>query len=307
MSTETTPGGPPRRRRRWFTGKVKISLLAVAVVAAVGIPVGFATADARAVNFEVPFPCKQKWEGQTRTNHSPQRSVDFNRSGDLGDTVSSSAAGKVSRVRDLGGSSYGKYVVVDHGSGWQTLYAHLNSFSVKVGQSVKTGSKLGTVGSTGGSTGPHLHYEQKLNGSAVTAKFDGKSAYYWGSRTYTSSNACSGGGGGNPYTPAQVCGKGYKQIDKKAITSGGKTQGTVYLMYNAGKGTNCVATMKAVSLGKKSATSTYLEVKGSKRVTDKGNFSYYAGPVAKSAKKTCVKWGGSVGSAKYDSGWGHCG
>lgn len=307
MSTDTTPRGRTRRRR-WFTGRIKFSLLAVAVVAAVGIPVGFAVAEpeTRAVNFEVPFPCKQTWSGQTRTNHSPQNSIDFNRSGDDGDAVSSSAAGTVATVRDLGGSSYGKYVVVSHGSGWQTLYAHLKSFSVKVGQKVNAGSKIGAVGSTGGSTGPHLHYEQKLNGSAVKIKFDGKGAYYWGSRNYTSSNACSGGGG-NPYTAAEVCGSGYKQVDAKAIKSGSTTQGTVYLMYNASKGANCVATMKAVSLGKKSAVSSYLEVKGSKRVTDSGSFAYYAGPVAKAAKKTCVKWGGSVGSAKYDSGWGHCG
>lgn len=306
MSTETTTTRG-RARRRWYRGRLRLSLLAVAVVAAVGIPVGFAAADttAQAVNFEVPFPCGQSWEGQTRTNHNPQNSIDFNRANDDGDPVASSAAGTVSTVRDLGGSSYGKYVVVNHGSGWQTLYAHLKSFSVKVGQKVKTGTKLGAVGTTGGSTGPHLHYEQKLNGSAVKIKFDGKSALYWGSRTYKSSNACSGSG--NPYTAAQVCGSGFKKINSKAIKSGGKTQGTVVLMYNASNAKNCVATMKAVSLGKKSATSSYLEVKGSKRVTDSGSFSYYAGPVTKAAKKTCVKWGGSVGSAKFDSAWGHCG
>ncbi|ADD42778.1 M23 family metallopeptidase [Stackebrandtia nassauensis] len=304
MSTDTTR--PGRRLRRWFTGRTKLSLLAVTVVAAVAVPVGFAVAEpeTRAVNFEVPFGCGQSWEGQTRTNHNPQNSIDFNRAGDDGDAVASSAAGTVATVRDLGGSSYGKYVVVSHGSGWQTLYAHLKSFSVKVGQKVNTGSKIGTVGSTGGSTGPHLHYEQKLNGSAVKIKFDGKGAYYWGSRTYKSSNNC----GGNPYSAEQVCGSGYKQVDSKAINAGGKRQGTVYLLYNASKGNNCVATMKAVSLGKKTATSAFLEVKGSKKVTDSGNFAYYSGPVRKYAKGTCVKWGGSVGSTTVNSGdWSHCG
>lgn len=304
MTTDPTPRVRPRRRR-WFTGRVKIGLLAVTVLAAVGIPVGFAVAEPRAVNFEVPFPCKQSWQGQTRTNHSPQNAIDFNRSGDLGDRVSSSAPGEVTTVRNLGNDSYGKYVIVSHASGWQTLYAHLSSFSVSVGDRIGTGGKIGEVGSTGGSTGPHLHYEQKHNGSTVKVRFDGKQAHYWGSKTYKSSNKCSGGGG-NPYSAAEVCGSGYKKIDSKAIRSDGKKRGTVYLMYNSGSGKNCVATMKAVSIGKKSATSAYLEVKGKKRVTDSGKFSYYAGPVRKEARSTCVKWGGSVGGAKYNSGWGHC-
>ena len=146
-----------------------------------------------APNFQVPFACNQTWSGQTRTNHSPQRSIDFNRTNDLGDPVVASAAGTVTVVRNLGSTSYGRYVVIDHGGGWTTYYAHLNSWSVSVGQRVSQGQRIGTVGSTGGSTGPHLHFEQRLNGSAVSIKFNGTTAYYWGTRNYTSRNGCGGG------------------------------------------------------------------------------------------------------------------
>lgn len=171
-------------RRRPLT---RLALLAV--LASLG------TAAHAAPAFQLPFPCNQTWSGQTRTNHSPQRSIDFNRANDLGDPVVASAAGRVTVVRNLGNTSYGRYVVIDHGSGWTTYYAHLNSWSVSVGQQVSRGQRIGTVGSTGGSTGPHLHYEQRRNGSAVSIVFNGSGAYYWGTRSYTSRNGCGGGGG----------------------------------------------------------------------------------------------------------------
>lgn len=58
--------------------------------------------------------------------------------------------------------SYGNYVVVDHGNGDSTLYAHMSSRSVSVGQTVKQGEVLGMIGSTGSSTGNHLHFEVKV-------------------------------------------------------------------------------------------------------------------------------------------------
>ena len=139
-------------------------------------------------NFQLPFPCGQVWAGQTRTNHSPARSVDFNRSNDIGDTVVAAASGTVTRVANEGNVSYGRWVEIAHGGGWRTRYAHLSSQSVHVGQSVSRGQKIGTVGSTGGSTGPHLHFEERLNASAVSATFNGRTALYFGTRNYTSRN-----------------------------------------------------------------------------------------------------------------------
>ena len=68
-------------------------------------------------------------------------------------------------AQGLGG--YGVVVVVDHGFGFQTLYAHMQGTKVRVGQKVKRGEQIGTVGSSGLSTGSHLHYEVILNGKKV--------------------------------------------------------------------------------------------------------------------------------------------
>lgn len=64
-------------------------------------------------------------------------------------------------------SSYGNYVVISHGSGVTTLYAHMSSLSVSAGQSITKGALVGKSGSTGVSTGPHLHFEVSINGSRV--------------------------------------------------------------------------------------------------------------------------------------------
>jgi hypothetical protein len=65
---------------------------------------------------------------------------------------------------------YGNVVVVNHGNGWQTLYAHLDTVGVGCGQSVYQGSVVGTMGSTGNSTGPHLHFEMMYNGVKVNPR-----------------------------------------------------------------------------------------------------------------------------------------
>ncbi|MDC3955332.1 peptidoglycan DD-metalloendopeptidase family protein [Polyangium jinanense] len=146
--------------------------------------------------FQLPFPCGQVWAGQTRTNHSPQNSVDFNRNDDIGDAVVASAGGKITRVANEGNTSYGRWIEIDHGNGYRSRYAHLNSQVVSVGQSVSKGQKIGTVGNTGGSTGPHLHYEVRRNGVAIRPVFNGATAYFYGTKNYTSKNSCSGSGGG---------------------------------------------------------------------------------------------------------------
>src|SRR4051812_4738764 len=146
--------------------------------------------------FQLPFPCGQVWAGQTRTNHSPARSVDFNRANDFGDTVVASAGGRVTRVANEGNTSYGRWIEIAHPGGWRTRYAHLSAQLVHVGQTVRRGQKIGRLGNTGGSTGPHLPFEECVNGVAVSATFDGRTARYFGTRNYTSQNSCSTGGGG---------------------------------------------------------------------------------------------------------------
>jgi len=141
--------------------------------------------------FWLPFPCGETWEGSTRSNHSPPNAVDFNHyPEDNGWMVYSSAPGTVSKVANLGDTSYGRYIVIDHSGGWQTLYAHLSAQNVSVGQSVSEKTMIGRVGTTGGSTGPHLHYEQKLNGSVQRVTFRDGNPVYWGSRNLARSTNC---------------------------------------------------------------------------------------------------------------------
>ncbi|HCN29747.1 MAG TPA: hypothetical protein DIT64_13580, partial [Verrucomicrobiales bacterium] len=118
-------------------------------------------AEGLSVGFQLPFPCGQVWMGETRTGHSPQLAVDFNRTNDIGDTVVASAGGTVTRVGNEGNDSYGRWIEIDHGGGYRTRYAHLSKQSVSVGQNVAQGQKIGELGNTGGSSGPHLHYEQR--------------------------------------------------------------------------------------------------------------------------------------------------
>lgn len=77
-------------------------------------------------------------------------------------TIYAAGAGKVVEAGRTGG--YGNYVVIDHGNGFKSLYAHLSSYSVKVGDWVKKGQKIAKMGNTGTSTGTHLHFEIQVNG-----------------------------------------------------------------------------------------------------------------------------------------------
>lgn len=198
----------------------RLSVLAGAALLAVATVVVPAAPAAAAPTFKVPFPCNQTWSGQTRSNHSPAYAIDFNRTDDLGDPVVASAPGTVDVVTDLGNTSYGKYVRINHGNGYTTYYAHLNSFATAVGRSVTYGTVIGYVGSTGNSTGPHLHYEQRLNGSSIQVRFNGTLALYWGTKNYTSDNGCSGGGtatgtvktAGSPLNVRSGPGTGYSVV-----------------------------------------------------------------------------------------------
>ena len=77
----------------------------------------------------------------------------------VGDPIFASADGKVIISRTGYNGGYGTYVVISHANGTQTLYAHMSKDNVSVGQSVERGQVIGAVGSTGKSTGPHVHFE----------------------------------------------------------------------------------------------------------------------------------------------------
>ena len=79
--------------------------------------------------------------------------------------VASNGGTVVTSAYNAGG--YGNYVIIDHGGGKMTVYGHMSKRGVSVGQSVTKGQQIGKVGSTGRSTGPHLHFEIRINGTAV--------------------------------------------------------------------------------------------------------------------------------------------
>jgi murein DD-endopeptidase MepM/ murein hydrolase activator NlpD len=93
--------------------------------------------------------------------------IDIDLFNNAGSPISAAMGGVVTFAGGNACCSYGYYVVVDHGNGYQTLYAHLSSIGVSVGEVVAQGQYLGAGGSTGYSTGDHLHFEVHLNGSTL--------------------------------------------------------------------------------------------------------------------------------------------
>ncbi|MBQ3530747.1 MAG: peptidoglycan DD-metalloendopeptidase family protein [Oscillospiraceae bacterium] len=83
-----------------------------------------------------------------------------------GSNIYASAAGQVVKVK-WGNTGYGYHVIINHGDGIQTLYAHMSNIYVKQGQYVNQGDIIGAMGSTGNSTGTHLHFEIRINGQYV--------------------------------------------------------------------------------------------------------------------------------------------
>ena len=84
---------------------------------------------------------------------------------DTGTTVAAAASGRVAYADWNDG--WGKLVTIAHGNGVRTMYAHLSRIDVGLGQRVSAGTRVGVVGTTGHSTGPHLHFEVRLRGAAV--------------------------------------------------------------------------------------------------------------------------------------------
>lgn len=93
--------------------------------------------------------------------HAGSRAVDIANS--TGTPIYASDSGRVTRASWYSG--YGYAVIIDHGNGYSTLYGHLSSMSVSVGQNVTAGQRIASMGSTGNSTGPHLHFEIRRYGT----------------------------------------------------------------------------------------------------------------------------------------------
>ena len=97
----------------------------------------------------------------TKTNH-----LGIDLMGNEGDSVYAADAGVIVYV-GWNSYGYGNMIMIDHGTGFQTLYAHLSQFFVSCGQSVNQGQTIGAVGSTGHSSGPHLHFEVRTASTVI--------------------------------------------------------------------------------------------------------------------------------------------
>jgi murein DD-endopeptidase MepM/ murein hydrolase activator NlpD len=106
------------------------------------------------------------WFGEGRRSHR-HTGIDFD--GETGDPVVAAGSGTVvhaGRAPD-GYAGYGQMVLIDHGDGVQTLYAHLSRIRVSVGEVVHPGDDVGAIGTTGNVTGSHLHFEVRIGGRPV--------------------------------------------------------------------------------------------------------------------------------------------
>ena len=106
------------------------------------------------------------WWGERRRSHR-HTGIDFD--GDTGDPVVSAGTGVVAHAgpAPAGYAGYGQMVVIDHGNGVSTLYAHLSRIHVAVGQALAPGESVGRMGTTGNVTGSHLHFEVRIGGVPV--------------------------------------------------------------------------------------------------------------------------------------------
>jgi murein DD-endopeptidase MepM/ murein hydrolase activator NlpD len=111
--------------------------------------------------------------------HIPAMHTGIDFRGDVGEAVHATAAGTVTNAGWSGG--YGNMVEIDHGNGLATRYGHMSQIDVSVGDEIRIGQVVGRMGSTGRSTGPHLHYETRIDGEAVDPqKFLNAGATLWG-------------------------------------------------------------------------------------------------------------------------------
>ena len=126
-------------------------------IARVSVPAGMPVQDARLTS---SYGMRNHPILGSRRNH---KGVDLAQP--TGTPVYATADGVVSKAEPF--STYGNYIQIEHGGELQTRYAHLSGYAVSAGEQVHKGQLIGYVGSTGRSTGPHLHYEVRVSGEAV--------------------------------------------------------------------------------------------------------------------------------------------
>ncbi len=158
----------------WCVGSVDLAYSQEAEPSAVLIEAEDVALTARPVPGKLtsPFgwrddPVKKKRRRRRKRRHrrvrKEHKGLDF--AGRRGTPIHAAGPGIVSRANLS--RSYGRIVIVDHGNGLETRYAHMQRFKVKRGTKVEAGSVVGTVGSSGRATGPHLHFEVRKNGKAL--------------------------------------------------------------------------------------------------------------------------------------------
>ena len=120
--------------------------------------------------FMVPITSKFRWTSPYGWRADPFTGVrSFHTGTDMacpeGTPILAAMSGRISEVGN--NRTYGNYIIINHGNGYQTVYAHMSKAISKKGQWVTQGSKIGLVGSTGYSTGPHLHFMVYKNGNRI--------------------------------------------------------------------------------------------------------------------------------------------
>lgn len=103
--------------------------------------------------------------GISRGYSSGHRGIDY--MANIGTPATSAAGGKIVKISTGWSGGYGNMIIVDHGGGRATRYAHLSQINVSIGQTISKGQTIGLTGNSGRSTGPHLHYELIINGTPV--------------------------------------------------------------------------------------------------------------------------------------------
>lgn len=175
----------------------------------------------------------------------------------IGDTIRAAFSGKV-RIVKYNGGGYGKYVVIRHPNGLETLYGHLSKQLVEENEVVKAGTPIGLGGNTGRSTGSHLHFETRLGGVALNPAllFDFRNQdvtgdyYVYNSKTYKEESAEAsnqrGKVGNGGYTPEMV--RGTKSPVQESIETASDGMEKLYHKVAAGETITSIAKRRGVSV-----------------------------------------------------------